>query len=692
VINYAFNPGKTSAGMILSLSFFLSFFHKNGKMNNFPAEILKNIGLYLNQINQKSCCLVCKAWRQTFQSLVFQKAVLLNQKQLDTYYRQDARLKKSTQSLHFNVSLTDDLLEEFAKASPNVHTLTLFVNILNQLSIPKTISVLKNYWWKNLAKVRMDDLLLSKVLPLLSHQLEDVTGDYGAFYNAKKNGNIIIPMPKLKILDIEGDGDDDLLTAASLNNMRVAYPRLKKLTVSYFKFDLVDDEREKAELVPFPFVRSFHILNCVDTDYAFLEIASMFTDLKESSFLRSTDMERENMVERQNQYLELVSKHPNIRDLKIDYLFGRRIIPQDIYYYARSLKFLTSVHMELPSETGIITKRNLIDINTMISILNHLKKLKIWGLSHIETGESFEHYLCGTVGYYDLEGHEDDRRGLQDRVSYSEDEDDPWGRQYEEPPMTSEERQEARYLRFHAPREDSEEETDDEDSEDFFWGHSSGDDLDEEVAREEDTGFRTLHQDGIIYEAEVFDDEESLFGNGEKLIKNGICTTTVKKRMPRYKEKNGFNYLEWQVDEIPRFEIWFKDDIKTFGLTSLYLEMATIKTPSFYWLTRHCPLLEELHVLQTEPYPTCQVYLGDLIHTFSLSFDKRYTKFNPPFIRLFDQDYNQKCLEWIPNEKKFQQSEKADYINATANIYKIEIEYKRLLRDLTICGTIIDLV
>lgn len=79
------------------------------------------------------------------------------------------------------------------------------------------------------------------------------------------------------------------------------------------------------------------------------------------------------------------------------------------------------MHLELPTETSVITNREYLDLGKIISILAHLKKLKIWGSCHVHTGESFE--LSGTVGYYDLEGYEDDREAIQEIIGDADKED-----------------------------------------------------------------------------------------------------------------------------------------------------------------------------------------------------------------------------------------------------------------------------
>lgn len=360
-----------------------------------PYEILREIGLYLNQINQKECCLVCKAWKNPFQTLVFQKVVLLEQRQADLYVQQSPSLRKLTTALHFNISLTDEQFKQYAQASPKVNTLTLFINLLNILSIPKTVSVIKTYWLKNLVKIRMDDLILPEILPLISHQAEDVTGGFEALFD-KKTGKLM-PMPKLKILDVEQEEEEIPMTARVLNDMRIAYPKLQDLTLSYFYLEPIDDE-DTFVFTPFPFVRSFHMLNCNDKLDSYPQMKRMFTDLRRFSFLRTDLNDKAKWAHAP--YRELVTKNPNLKELNLLYLSG--MSERDGFPDLNKLSKLTSLHLERSIGTDIITKRVLFNFDLLLASVPQLKRLKLYGLFHLSTKcEPFDHYLSGTVGFCD---------------------------------------------------------------------------------------------------------------------------------------------------------------------------------------------------------------------------------------------------------------------------------------------------
>jgi hypothetical protein len=361
-----------------------------------PYEILRNIGLFLSQIYQRECSLVCKTWQKPFQTLVFQKAVFLNENQFQLYQSQDASLRKLTISMHFNVPLTDELFEQIAQASPHVNTLTLYVNLLNNLSITKTVSVIRTYWLKSLTKIRMDELLLPEIIPLLSHQLENVSGGFGAFFDSNKK---LISMPQLKVLDIEQEEDLEYATQIDvkrLNDIRLAYPKLQDLTISYFRLDPIQDNT--FTYTPFPFVRSFHLLNCDDTEDCYPQLKNMFTDLKQFSFLRINVPQHVKWAP--NPYLDLVTENPNLNDVNLLYLGGISQREKGFPVLSKLSK-LTACHLERSIGTDIITKRELLDFDLLISSAAKLKKLRIVGLFHATSGEPFDNYLRGTVGFCD---------------------------------------------------------------------------------------------------------------------------------------------------------------------------------------------------------------------------------------------------------------------------------------------------
>lgn len=560
-------------------------------MKTFPYEVLRNIGSFLNQVDQKACSSVCKSWLHPFRDLVFQKAVLLHTTQLQKYTEQDPSLKRLTQSLHFNVPLTDQMLLEFAEASPNVHTLTLFINLLNNLSIPKTMSVITTYWLKSLIKIRMDGLLLPEVLPLLCYQLEDVTGDWRGFYNEDKQ---IIPMPKLKILDIEDDysANERMLSSKLLNSIRIAYPKLQKLTVGYFFVGTEPDDDEDPGYAPFPLVKSFHILNCDELDNAYPNFRKSFTGLKEFSLVRSTPEDDEEL--RCKAYSDWAVDHPDIQHLKVDHLNKD---PIGFYEVLSNFTKLSSLHLELSGETGVITKRYRIDLPEILSRLPNLKTLKIWGLAHIHTGEFLEHYLCGTAGFFD--------------------------------------------------------------------GDHQGDDSKPEEEK------------GVTYDSDVFVGDHPFFGDGEELITKGLRELVVKKHFPanyQWPIYRGLTFATKPIDEV----------IHPYKLTSLHLEMSTLRNPTYYWLTRHCPWLEELSVLQSEPYPYFVIDLGKNLRTFSWSFDERYFKYEPPTFVNINNAYH---FEYVSLRRGYVQISRPRYtVQSNDSSFKIDINYGPSLKRLKICG------
>ncbi|KAI8076262.1 hypothetical protein BDF21DRAFT_400623 [Thamnidium elegans] len=442
--------------------------------------------------------------------------------------QQNPTLKSLTQSLHFNVPLTDETLLEFAITCPRIHTLTLFVNLLNNLSIPKTVSVINTYWARTLIKIRMDELLLPQVLPLLCHQLQDVTGSWGSLLDTDRS---LIAMPKLLILDVDND-DEYELTIPVLDQMRVAYPSLKKLTASYFNLKREDH----TPLVPFPLVRSFHLLNSNDLDCGLRHIMNMFRDLKEYSVIRSyvSDTSTE---DRNKLFKDLALVHPRIHDLKLD-LFT------DLTLYSCFTR-ITSLQLEAIPEEDIISHRVSVDLIKLVSRLPGLKHFKLYGIVHLESNEPLNHYLLNTY-----------QSGctLTDQL------------------------------------EDDEEEEEREDENDLF----------------------EISTDDIHY-------------SRRELYKN-ILVNKILPKTPIWNIQP--NLSTYNNDPSSATNVISK-------LVSLNIEMATLRNPTFHWLKHNCPLLQELHVLKTEPYPYAAIELGPNVHTFTLSFNRRVHDTNLRFYIIF---------------------------------------------------------
>lgn len=565
-----------------------------------PYEILREVGSYLNQINQKECCLVCKAWRKPFQTLVFQKVVLLKERQAELYVQQDLSLRKLTTGLHFDISLTDEAFEEYARASPHVNTLTLYVNMLNNLSIPKTVSVIKTYWLKNLIKIRMDELILPEILPLISHQVEDVTGSIKALFDREGKFR---PMPKLRILDAEQEEDWNSISARTLNDMRIAYPKLQDLTLSYFFLESIDEE-EMSEFTPFPLVRSFHLLNCDDLLDSNSQIKRMFTDLKRYSFLRTNLSEEAKWA--RAPYQDLILKNSNLKELNLLYLSG--MSGRDGFPDLNKLSKLTSLHLERSIGTDIITKRVLFDFDLLLASVKHLKRLKIYGLFHITTKcESFDQYLSGTVGFCD--------------TTFSEN--------------------------------------------NFVQA-------DESVISQ------------IRYEDENDSDDFMTFGNGEQLYQGKNLIITVKKKMPA----PHFNRETFEWNECEPFMHRFNDQpaytVQEHSLTSLHIEWATLKNSSYRWIAQSLPLLEEFFVLQSEPYPFCNILLGNNVRTFKISFDSRYKKYGTPVLRL-NKNSQEQVVKWCEASKGFMNSRAIREYPYIDRLYLLTITYHSALVDLEVC-------
>ncbi|GAA5798288.1 hypothetical protein EDC94DRAFT_665415 [Helicostylum pulchrum] len=545
-------------------------------MDALPVEVLRLVGSYLNQVNQKSCTLVCQSWYKIFQPLVFQKAVLTSPTQLLSYMQQKPTLKSLTQSLHFNVPLTDETLLEFATTCPRVHTLTLFINLLNNLSIPETVSVITTHWSRTLIKIRMDELLLPKVLPLLCHQLQEVTGSWGSLLDADR---CLIAMPKLFILDVDND-DEYELTIPVLDLMRIAYPRLKKLTASYFNLKQVHDHT--PVVVPFPLVRSFHLLNSNDLDCGLRQIMKMFSDLKEYSVIRSyvSDSSTE---DRKKLFKDLALVHPSICDLKLD-LFT------DLALYSCFTR-ITSLQLEAIPEEDIISHRVSVDLIKLVSGLPLLKHFKLYGIVHLESNESLNHYLLNTY---------------QSGCTLTDQLED-----------------------------------------------------DEEEEQEDENDLFEISTDDIHYS------KRELYKN--ILVKKILPKTPIWNIQPNLSTYNPSSLLDTAISK----------------LVSLTIEMTTLRNPTFQWLKYNCPLLQELHVLKTEPYPYAVIELGPNVHTFTLSFNRRYDSLELPILCL----NNTVSLEYVGN--KYKQTEYAKQMTRITNAYKIHVHFTSSLREFKFCGHLI---
>ncbi|GAA5817478.1 hypothetical protein MFLAVUS_011026 [Mucor flavus] len=488
--------------------------------------------------------------------------------------QQKPTLKSRTQSLHFNVPLTDETLLDFATTCPGVNTLTLFINLLNNLSIPKTVSVITTHWSRTLIKIRMDELLLPKVLPLLCHQLQDVTGSWGSLLDAD---SCLIAMPKLFILDVDND-DEYELTIPVLDRMRIAYPRLKKLTTSYFNLKQVHDYKP---VVPFPHVRSFHLLNSNVLDCGLRHIMKMFSDLKEYSVIRSY-VGDSSTEDRKKLFKDMALVHPFICDLKLD-LFT------DLALYSCFMR-ITSLQLEAIPEEDIISHRVPVDLIKLVSGLPLLKHFKLYGVVHLESNEPLNHYLLNTY---------------QSGCTLTDQLED-----------------------------------------------------DEEEEQEDENDLFEISTDDIHYS------KRELYKN--MLVNKILPKTPIWNIQPDLSTYNPSSSLVTSDTAISK-------------LVSLNIEMVTLRNPTFLWLKHNCPLLQELHVLKTEPYPYAVIELGPRVHTFTLSFNRRYDSLELPIICL----NNTVSLEYVGG--KYKQTEYAKQMTQITNAYKIHVHFTSSLREFKFC-------
>jgi hypothetical protein len=67
----------------------------------------------------------------------------------------------------------------------------------------------------------------------------------------------------------------------------------------------------------------------------------------------------------------------------------------------KKLSKLNWLNLQVSQKKDIITKRKLLDFDLLMSPAPKLRRLMLSGLFHINTGESFDNYLSGTVGFCD---------------------------------------------------------------------------------------------------------------------------------------------------------------------------------------------------------------------------------------------------------------------------------------------------
>jgi hypothetical protein len=334
---------------------------------------------------------------------------------------------------------------------------------------------------------------------------------------------------------------------------------------------------------------------------SFPQFKKMFTDLKYFSFLRTLVPE---VVELSpSPYNHVITDYLNLKELKLDYLSGMSQ-GDDGFPILKILPNLTFLQLERSFETSIITKRELFDFDLLLSSAPKLKKLQMAGLFHLSTGESFDNYLCGTVGFCgsdeaELIEHRDFE--LAETIS-----------------LTTE------YVGYHPANPN---------------------------------------------------EYNNLFGDGEHLYKSNTRITTVKKRMPVLTQSKPVQIHTWN-EKKPYISRAIDPTLSStiYPLTFLRLDSVTLRNPTYQWIARHLPHLETFFVFDSEPYPYCDIILGDKINLYQTTFNDRYTKFGAPLIYLKDTvSKKEKTVALHPERKVFETVQPLQELGSS--IYAIKITF-----------------
>lgn len=96
-------------------------------------------------------------------------------------------------------------------------------------------------------------------------------------------------------------------------------------------------------------------------------------------------------------YDEIFTANPGIVDLKIKYFSGMN--QAEGFLSLQKLVNLRKVELLREEITAIITKKELLDFDLLMSSIPDVSWLKIDGFFYIRTGESLNSYLSRTIGY-----------------------------------------------------------------------------------------------------------------------------------------------------------------------------------------------------------------------------------------------------------------------------------------------------
>jgi hypothetical protein len=121
-------------------------------------------------------------------------------------------------------------------------------------------------------------------------------------------------------------------------------------------------------------------------------------------------------------------------------------------------------------------------------------------------------------------------------------------------------------------------------------------------------------------------------------------------------------------------------------LTVLRFEMATLRNQYY----DHYPLLTELHVLQTDTYPWCEIYLADLkhLHMFNWSLGRYYELYLWPVFQVTEKNKTW-VLEWDYESKTYKKT--SDSYCLLPYFYKVIHILPPSLGNFTVDGYRIDL-
>lgn len=604
-------------------------------MEKLPVEVYRIIGSYLNQQEQKSCIRVCKLWKTVFTPLLFAKVILIKRHQVESYLSQSADLKKHTVSLHLVASISDNEFQEFVNSCPKVKDLTLFSNYSNKLKVEPAVQLIEKFWSANLVKIRMDSLLMPKVLAFLAPQLQDITGDLEDLL-IPDSANKMYSFPNVKTLEIENGDTSGDHTIHFLNQLHSSCPKLRNLTICSMRFPTFPDLYEDVQ--PFS-LNSFHLKNCdgIIQENA-TQLLRIFPSLTELSLLRTESIIRPDLVDvvhsLHEAYPAISMYSPQIRNLSIDYVYGNI----DTFDYFKNLfsplSNLQTLHLELSCLIKGVSLREKVSLSNILTSTPQLKTLSIYGLAHLVTVDGLDHYCVGKSGHYDNRI----RRIVQRHTSF-EDEDF-------EPPSPP----------------------------DNF-------DIDADiVARERspDPFFDVYSVAGVDYLLFYTDDGLEKYGEGEVLIEEG-SELMISKKMG-VTDSAGKTYKYWNVPRQPRSLQYFQHLPSDFTskLTTLQLEMVTLRNPTFRWINSCCPNLTDLSVLKTGAYPWCDIYLMDLkkLQRFSMSYELYYPYL--PVLFLIGEESERIYRPTAINSKEYIPDPQFQHVEHE-NLYQITLHHSKSL-------------